>query len=114
MVICFPCQPKTKAILDRLVEKGTYSDYADVITAAVDNLAVLERASMGNNSLVFDHGSVPGANRRELVAANSHHGTPNTFTEAANQPIVPEVFGRSDLTSDPPHALEAVPRDENL
>ncbi len=54
MVICFTCDPKTKRLLDSLIANGSYSEYSEVIGAAVHNLAVLESAAIGTGSLVLN------------------------------------------------------------
>lgn len=42
MIVCFNCDRETKKTLDLLIEKGKYNDYAEVISVAVSNLAILE------------------------------------------------------------------------
>lgn len=42
MIICFNCSSDTKKIFDYLIESGEYKDYAEVISVAVANLAVLQ------------------------------------------------------------------------
>jgi hypothetical protein len=60
MIICFTCLPHTKQQLDELMSKGTYSDYSDLISAAVNNLAVMERtAANGGSVLVESHSQDP-------------------------------------------------------
>ena len=41
MIVCFSCPQDVKSHLDTLVDSGQYADYAEVVCAAVRNLAVL-------------------------------------------------------------------------
>src|SRR2546428_4824397 len=53
MIICFECQPGTKRLLDELVTSGGYADYADVLSAAVANQALLHSKIEGNGALIL-------------------------------------------------------------
>jgi hypothetical protein len=88
MVICFQCAHKTKELLDALIRAGTYSDYSDVIAAAVHNLSVLETAGAGSRSLVMNDNSSAAPDFRSQVG---------TLTQVG----VPEVFKLSGLSRNP-------------
>src|SRR6266566_9245352 len=53
MIICFECEPGTKRLLDELVTSGGYADYADVLSAAVANQALLHSKIEGNGALIL-------------------------------------------------------------
>lgn len=54
MIICFKCSRETKEYLDLLLRDGHYHDYAEVISLAVANLAILQDQFSGENTLVIN------------------------------------------------------------
>ena len=54
MIICVDLSQHTKKTLDALIESGQYSDYGEVITVAIANLAVLERNVRSQGALLLD------------------------------------------------------------
>lgn len=54
MIVCFECTPKTKLLLDGIVNSQQYKDYSEAISLAVENLAVLQRELSGRGALVID------------------------------------------------------------
>src|SRR2546426_1099754 len=121
MIICFKCTQATKQLLDELVGKGAYSDYSELIAAAVNNLAVLETATDGAGSIILN--SVSGIQMSE----SSHEPDPGTeFPETVGAPenpsagygdrsrpeSVPHIFTVSALVSEPPDGLPEGPFDD--
>lgn len=64
MVICIQCDEKTKSMMDSLVSGGSYRDYGEVVSVAVQNLFVItgDLTAMGAEALIY------GKNRREKDA----------------------------------------------
>ncbi|MFN2453471.1 MAG: hypothetical protein ABR577_04560 [Pyrinomonadaceae bacterium] len=54
MIICFNCSPETKELLDKLLKTSQYTDYAEAISIAVANQAILQEQISKNGSLVID------------------------------------------------------------
>ena len=57
MIICFDCPPETKKILDDLIRSGEFSNYAETISVAVANQAVLRNQLQQNSSLIINNAS---------------------------------------------------------
>lgn len=53
MILCFNCSRQTKEILDQMLQSGHYDDYAEIISIAVSNLAVLESEIHKKGALVL-------------------------------------------------------------
>ena len=58
MIICFDCPSATRDELDRLVAKGAYRDYGEVIVAAVRNQALMEQAVAETGPIVMNRSSL--------------------------------------------------------
>jgi hypothetical protein len=71
VVICFNCREETKRILDVLVDRGSYSDYAEVIAVAIANLHVLHEEVGNRGALVVggDPSPVPAVSSPRAQAA---------------------------------------------
>ncbi len=54
MIICFECPSATRDELDRLVAKGSYRDYGEVIVAAVRNQALMEQEVAETGPIVIN------------------------------------------------------------
>lgn len=54
MIVCFECAPRTKMLLERLVESEQYNDYAEAISSALENLVVLENELSGKGALIIE------------------------------------------------------------
>ena len=115
MVICFTCDPKTKRLLDSLIANGSYSEYSEVIGAAVHNLAVLESAAIGTGSLVLniDSGtSVSDSSVGRTLQSMSGNGTMGAKQDASDLPpfevgTIADAFRLSTLDPNPPEWLPA-------
>jgi hypothetical protein len=53
MIICFKCSQETKEALDKLLLSKQYSDHAEIISVAINNLAVLQSELPGKGVLVI-------------------------------------------------------------
>jgi hypothetical protein len=62
VIICFYCEIQTKSRLDTLVKEGQYKDYSEVITVALENLAVLHREVASKGAVVFGDSDTPKKN----------------------------------------------------
>lgn len=60
MIVCFECAPRTKILLDSLMNSGQYRDYSEIISLAMDNLSVLqnELSSKGVLTIEPEDGSI--------------------------------------------------------
>lgn len=117
MVICFKCSPETKRTLDSLITSGNYSDYSDVITAALSSFAVLT-AEVGKKGSVLIEGSLdlkPGrpSQRAGLPSPSDRTGPVAADGERASSAAlgIPLVFSNSDLPAEPPAELAPRPTD---
>jgi hypothetical protein len=54
LIVCFECAPRTKILLERLVESEQYKDYAEAISSALENLVVLENELSGKGALIIE------------------------------------------------------------
>lgn len=54
MIICFECTPRTKILLDSLLDSGQYRDYSELISLALDNLSVLQNELSSKGALTFE------------------------------------------------------------
>ncbi len=112
MVLCFTCSPQIKRLLDELVSKGTYSDYSDVITAAVNNLAVLDRSMPTGSAVVLQATSMgalesvdpPSGGEPNVEEMPSPPAPPDTAIES-NGDSIPHVFSRAALNGEQPGDL---------
>lgn len=57
MIICFECGPRTKTLLDSLLDSGQYRDYSEVISLALDNLSVLQSELSSKGALTLETGN---------------------------------------------------------
>jgi hypothetical protein len=53
VVICFRCSASTKRKLDELLNDAEFNDYSDIITAAIENLSVLQAEIKQKGSIVL-------------------------------------------------------------
>jgi len=114
MIILYQSNPEVKKILDELLATGRYSDYSEIISLAVMNLAVLQR-EVGEDRDILIEGFT---NRDELiVSGNTYQGDdypqlhsainePQHFT--GNIPLL-----KSLVTSEPPFMLIEVDEEDN-
>ncbi|HXQ34445.1 MAG TPA: hypothetical protein VN843_10560 [Anaerolineales bacterium] len=106
MIICFQCPRETKELMDALIRAGTYSEYSEVIAAAVHNLSVLETAGAGSRSLIINDNFTAGPDFRSPVDASQHNSPPNdAFTQHGTD--LPNIFRSTSLSPNP--ALEFAP-----
>jgi hypothetical protein len=92
MIICFQCAHKTKEVMDVLIQAGAYSDYSELIAAAVHNLSVLETAGSGSRSFVVnDNFNTEPALRPHVDVLLQNNGSPN-FDATSTQFLIPESF----------------------
>ena len=54
MIVCFECAPRTKILLDSLMESEQYRDYSEVISLAVGNLNVLQNELSSKGVLTLE------------------------------------------------------------
>lgn len=108
MVICFNCSPQTKETLERLVATGGYRDSSDVISAAIENLAVIHDAMHDRTAVVVtdDTGSGTDVQRESASEPKSAIAVEPGFDDYAKshavrrklvarpEPSVPPMFRR--------------------
>jgi hypothetical protein len=106
MIICFQCSPEIKKSLDNLLEAGQYTDYSEVISMALRNLAVLHNQISESGILFIEEKPRIGiSNKTELdLAVNETGGLAkkkeeigiiNKQSEGARtklQEDIPEIF----------------------
>jgi hypothetical protein len=110
MIICFNCSREMKKTLDYLLESGQYKDYAEVISSAVENLAILQGELAHQGAIVIetvDSGTV------QITSP------PNKPTEENSRLIVsatdkvfrlPEIFLMKGIEN-PPTTFAPLPND---
>lgn len=112
MILCFNCSPNTKRTLDSLVNSDHYRDYAEVISLAVDNLAVLRQRLGSQGAVVIEP-------KRGPTSAHLSHATPTapampikhtaTRQERERQGIyVPTLFALQEVRAVPCEAPSPV------
>jgi hypothetical protein len=125
MIICFKCSPETKEALDTLVESEQYRDYAEAISIAVVNLAVLQGELADKEAIVIP-GVEPQANRVKLSASKSRTLKRNRVRKAhtvvtspksrlnalsSREPIVIPQFFLIDSIEQTPPAFASLPNE---
>jgi hypothetical protein len=124
MIICFDCPRETKERLDALLDSGQYKDYAELISVAVANLAILQRHVGESGILVISSDEQLESGSRSTSTIEEHPRTTvrkrdvilgsheqKTKRDRA-KPIVeiPSLFLRSNA-GEPPSLLANVPSD---
>jgi hypothetical protein len=112
MIICFQCPRETKELMDALVRAGTYSEYSEVLAAAVHNLSVLETAGAGSRSLIIDDNFK--ADSGSPVDRSGFTGSPNpldTLTQVPHGKDIPKVFTLTSLSPNPALDLTHISRE---
>ncbi len=114
MIVCFRCTADTKAILDRLVETGSYQNIGDAICAAVTSFALIEEEVATKGAIVIDGKRAIEAS----VKSRNGNGSASVRGEKKLRPVskaavlsVPLVFRKDDLPSTPPNELAELPAD---
>jgi hypothetical protein len=114
MIICFRCSPEVKQALDGLMKDGTYKDYSEIITLAIDNFAVLQAELLDADVLIIEEGNLArfaanGSRKkddREIGTRRtaSRDGKPVRAAKQApnkggqkGQPLVPTTRNSSDM-----------------
>lgn len=124
MIICFHCLPKTKYLLDMLIKKGQYKDYSEVISSAVENLALLQGEIFKKGALVIEQESPLASGMPSMsVAAKDAISTqplnrtldlqelkkPKTKHSPKEGVTIPKLFLLNDIGEEPP--LAGLPSD---
>jgi hypothetical protein len=105
MIICFQCPRKTKELMDALIRAGTYSEYSEVIAAAVHNLSVLETAGAGSRSLIINDNFKADSGSPVDRSGFTSSATPlDTLTQVPHGKDIPKLFTLTSLSPNP--ALE--------
>jgi Arc/MetJ-type ribon-helix-helix transcriptional regulator len=112
MVICFRCSPVAKAKLDALLDSGAFADYSEVISAAIENFAVLHEEVQSRGSIVLDAESGSKGLESIVSASQRTSGSLPHRSGKANQPkTVPELFTMGNLSVEAPSGLAPLPGD---
>lgn len=115
MVICFDCSARTKDLLDKFLETEDFSNYSDVISCALENLAVLETRVKNEGSLVMDGGAVwEKGYSSENVARHKTRKFENESSEIVNAVTgaparIPEIFKLNFPSDNSPDLKDAPP-----
>ncbi len=126
MIICFNCSFETKDKLDKLLESRQYKDYSEIISLAVDNLALLQGELAGKGALVIENTEVNSASivspfRKEQRSEQSNSPQPtNGNVEKKKSAIktqhttrglhIPAIFILEGING-PPSSLASLPSD---
>lgn len=102
MIICFNCEKRTQAILDRLVESGQYEDYTEAIVAALDAFSVLQSEVDDRGVLILserepDQGA---SSPRSALAKSALRSSANASLGSSPKPTawsVPALFRLEDM-----------------
>lgn len=82
MIICFKCSPETKRYLDNLILSGQYNDYAEIISSAVANLAVLQQELSQTGAIV-----IGSSDNWERQAASATREVQENRQKAEQEPV---------------------------
>src|SRR5664279_3285509 len=110
MVVCFNCTPEGKAKLDRLLQKGGYQDYAGAISAAIENLLVIEEHVAKSGTVILGDAARPGPGSSIQPPVSPQPTTARAALESPGYVGVFAPFGRVSFTSTP--SLAAAPSTE--
>jgi len=101
MIICFNCPREAKDQLDRLLKRGDYKDFGEIIASALMNLTAIQREiDSGGNTLVLAQNHI----QTDAPLSQPQHGSqPETEDTGTGRsvsygPRVPQLFllNRSD------------------
>lgn len=111
MMVCFSCPQDVKTHLDSLVESGQYADYAEVLCAAVRNLAVLHSEVDPRGALVVSAGpttaeAVSSSRGAEVARKRAPKGTARS--RRGSRAVKRKAAARADL-SKPGRQADAEP-----
>lgn len=119
MVICFNCSSTTKKALDDLLRGGDYKNYAELISCAVENFAVLHSHLGTKDSMVIETPR-PSAGESVDIRSNAHSlrlsrqnlsRGPGRPVLPGNRPAIPDMFLLHDLVNESPK-FSSLPTDE--
>lgn len=122
MIICFHCKKDIKKILDELISSGNYTDYGELISSAIENLAVLHKQLATKGALIIDdddqkktifdkkHAVTPKLDNKRFNKGNIHSlkMIPQVYED--NIDNIPEIFKKPDLAYKP-SKLAKIPSD---
>ncbi len=110
MIICFNCTRETKRILDYLLKSGQYKDYAEVISSAVENLAVLQGELSHQGAIVIE--TEESGTVQITSPSNRPTGENSRLIVSATDRVirVPEIFLMNGIEN-PPAMLAPLPSD---
>lgn len=116
MVIIFRCSADAKQALDQVMARGGYSDYSDVINAAITNYAVLSTALDQKGSIVLpDEQLHPGSSPVPRRIRRTIEQPPSVVVpRSKSAPVlagIPNLFLDRDLPTEPPGTLAKPPSD---
>lgn len=118
MIVCFECAPRTKILLDSMLNSGQYRDYSEIVSLALDNLSVLqdELSNKGvltlesENELISQHARLKpdqAFRQNDELPHSSKQDNERTYPQletlsTKNSATVPSLFlldGIGDLSS---------------
>jgi DNA-binding transcriptional ArsR family regulator len=105
MVICFGCTIQLKEKLDQLLLKGGYEDYAAAISAAVDNLLILEQQVARSGSVILGEAppakpSAPASVPPRVVDGNDSAPPDSSGAPGAMEPFEVVSFASSPMLAE--------------
>jgi len=122
MILCVNCSAETKARMDTLLAKSSYSDYSELIAVAIENLSVLSEEVGSKGAIFIGETSVSPtaipplrqnavASPRVITQAGREIAqvtVPKSTKKAATQETVsiPAAFQRNDPDGDCPAVAE--------
>jgi hypothetical protein len=96
MVICFKCSSSTKRKLDDLLGNGTFADYSEIVTAAIDSFSVLYAEVQHKGSVVVGEvGATSG------LALPSQPPGPSDPPQASDHSVGTQAAGSEVLAQAP-------------
>jgi len=117
MIIVFRCSSEARRALEVIMEAGGYSDYSDVINAALMNYAALSSALGTRGAIVLPESIPPAAaavpKQRGSVQVHVAQSpvVPTAPPPLTSQVRIPTVFARTDFPNEPHERLADLPSD---
>ncbi len=113
MIICFKCSKETKNVLDRLVQRGGYTDYGQAISTGLVNLLVLQDEVDKSGSIVIsDRGARPNKRPAARTGTRSDNGlgaTTGSITLNHKAIRIPDAFLPEGIPPHPPRLADPSP-----
>jgi hypothetical protein len=97
MILCFDCTSEVKKILDDLIKSGQFRDYAEAISVAISNQAVLQERVVQDGSFIIGDDNPQINNPGPKPSSSSKPSFPRKSYKNNGKVEVPELFRLSGI-----------------